>query len=284
MLLTPFSLHGLLQTMVLLLLLLGLVGVALGVLIRRRTAQATSESARSAELSATRVMESSATGGVLAAPKVRRRTHPSVPPATPTTLPPPVPTTEPTMRPQAWGLEVFSVIEWRRFEALVEALFAQAGFVTRSQSHGADGGVDIWLHSRHQPDGIPVSIVQCKHWQSGKPVGVDKIRELRGVMAAHNVHRGQFACTAHYSTDAREFARTNQIHLLDGPALLALIAKRTPEQQQALLDVALDGEYWKPTCVKCGTKMVLRTPRNGGKHFWGCANYPACKGMMMARG
>ncbi|EIM31450.1 restriction endonuclease [Leptothrix ochracea L12] len=284
MLSTPFSLHGLLQTMVWLLLLLGLMGVVLGVLIRRRAAQAKFESAQSDDFSATRAMEPSGTVGIPAAPKVRRRTHPSVPPAPPTTLPPPVPTIEPTVRPQAWGLEVFSVIEWRRFEALVEALFAQAGFVTRSQSHGADGGVDIWLHSRHQPDGSPVSIVQCKHWQSGKPVGVDKIRELRGVMAAHNVHRGQFACTAHYSTDAREFARTNQIHLLDGPALLALIAKRTPEQQQALLDVALDGEYWKPTCVKCDTKMVLRTPRNGGKHFWGCVNNSKCKGMMVARG
>ncbi len=187
-------------------------------------------------------------------------------------------------RPQAWGLEVFSVIEWRRFEALVEALFAQAGFVTRSQSHGAEGGVDIWLYSRHQPDSSPVSIVQCKHWQSGKPVGVDKIRELRGVMTAHNVHRGQFACTAHYSTDAIEFARTHQIHLLDGPALLRLIAKRTPEQQQALLDVALDGEYWKPTCTKCSTKMVLRASRNGGKPFWGCEDYPKCRGTMMARG
>jgi hypothetical protein len=30
--------------------------------------------------------------------------------------------------PTAWGLEVFKVIEWRRFEAL----FARAGFITRS--------------------------------------------------------------------------------------------------------------------------------------------------------
>ena len=79
---------------------------------------------------------------------------------------------------------VFDAIEWRRLEALVEELFRQAGFITKSQSHGADGGVDIWLYSKHQTDGAPVSIVQCKHW-SGKQVGVDKVRELRGVMASH---------------------------------------------------------------------------------------------------
>jgi len=189
----------------------------------------------------------------------------------------------PVPRPKAWGIDVFRVIEWRRFEAVVEALFAQAGFLTRSQSHGSDGGVDIWLHSRHQSDGSPVSIVQCKHWSDSKPVGVDKIRELRGVMAAHQIRRGQFACTARYTDAAREFAQANQIHLLDGAGLLDLIAKRTPDQQQVLLDVALEGEYWKPTCVNCGVKMVFRLPRNEGKGFWGCMNYPRCRGRMYVR-
>ena len=174
---------------------------------------------------------------------------------------------------------MFAAIEWRRFEAVVEALFAQAGFETKSLSHGADGGVDIWLYSKHQPDGKPVSIVQCKHWK-GKPVGVDKVRELRGVMAARDVRRGQFATTSTFTADAIAFARQNGINLLDVSGLLALIAQRTPEQQEALLDVALEGDYWRPTCVNCGVKMVERTPRQGGKAFWGCRNYPRCKTTM----
>jgi restriction system protein len=184
----------------------------------------------------------------------------------------------PASKPTQWSAAVFDVIEWRRFEALVEALFQQAGFETKSQSHGADQGVDIWLHSRNAP-GQPVSVVQCKHW-AGKRVGVDKIRELRGVMAAHGVSRGQFATTSTFTPDAITFARGNSINLLDVAGLLALIAKRVPAQQQALLSVALDGDYWKPTCVNCGTKMVERTPRNGGRSFWGCTNYPRCKTTM----
>ena len=61
---------------------------------------------------------------------------------------------EPNMEPvrsnipeRNWSPAIFPAIEWRRFEAVCEALFALAGFETRSQSHGADGGVDIWLHS-----------------------------------------------------------------------------------------------------------------------------------------
>jgi restriction system protein len=242
-------------------------------------------SARRAQARPEQVEETPAPPPVPTAPAAAKVAPKRVPPppAPIPASPSPPQTDTPPPRPTAWSLDVFNAIEWRRFEALVEALFAQAGFVTRSQSHGADGGVDIWLHSRNQPDGAPVSIVQCKHWQSGQLVGVDKIRELRGVMAANNVRRGQFACTAHYSDAAREFALDNQINLLDGSALLELIAKRTPEQQRALLDVALEGEYWKPTCVNCGTKMVLRTARNRGRQFWGCVNYPRCRSVMSLR-
>jgi restriction system protein len=187
----------------------------------------------------------------------------------------------PLARPASWGPEVFDQIEWRRFEAVVETLFQQAGFETRSQTHGADGGVDIWLHSKSVPD-RPVSIVQCKHWQ-GKKVGVDKVRELRGVMAAQGVKRGQFATTSTFTPDAMDFARENSIHLLDVNALLALIAQRSPEQQQALLTVALEGDYWRPTCVNCGTKLVERVPKNGGTTFWGCPTFPKCRTTMPMR-
>jgi restriction system protein len=184
-------------------------------------------------------------------------------------------------RARGWGVDVFEAIEWRRFEALVERLFQQAGFETRSQSHGADGGVDVWLYSRHQTD-RPVSVVQCKHWSS-KRVGVDKIRELRGVMAAHAVARGQFATTSTFTPDAIEFASANGVNLLDIKRLLDLIAQRSPQQQAELLGVALEGDYWKPTCASCGVKLIEREPTRGGSPFWGCRHYPRCKTTMPMR-
>lgn len=174
----------------------------------------------------------------------------------------------------SWSLAVFSAIEWRRFEAVCEKLFGQAGFETKSQSHGADGGVDIWLHSRNAEG--PVAVVQCKHWQ-GKAVGVKEVREFLGVMASNKLQRGTYATTSTYTADAQQFAKDNGINALDGKGLLTLIAKRTPEQQQALLAVAYEGEYWRPTCASCGIKLVERTPTKGGAQFWGCSNYPKCK-------
>jgi len=173
-----------------------------------------------------------------------------------------------------WSPRVFASIEWRRFEAVVETLFFQAGFETRSQSHGADGGVDIWLHSKHA-DG-PVSVVQCKHWQ-GKPVTVKELREFLGVMTSYGIKRGTYATSSRFTADALAFARANGIHAQDGNELLGLIAQRSPEQQARLLEVAYEGEYWKPTCASCGLKMVQREAKKDFGRFWGCMNYPRCK-------
>ena len=113
-------------------------------------------------------------------------------------------------------------------------------------------------------------------------MGVDKIRELRGVMAAHDIRRGQFATTSTFTTDAVEFAKANTVDLLDVDGLLKLIADRTAEQQQALLAVALDGDYARPTCVNCGVKMVERRRKKDDVPFWACGKFN-CKTTMPKR-
>ncbi len=198
-------------------------------------------------------------------------TEPILAPAPPATATPTPTPAAPALAPAherltRWRPEVFAAIEWRRFEAVCEALFAQAGFETRAQSHGPDGGVDIWLHSRNAAG--PVAVVQCKHWQ-GKPVPVAAMREFLGVMAHHKLARGTYATSSTFTPEALAFAQANGINALDGTRLLEQIARRTPEQQAALLVVAFEGEYWRPTCPSCGVKMVK--PR--GQKFWGCPNY-----------
>ncbi len=170
---------------------------------------------------------------------------------------------------RTWSAQVFEDIEWRRFEALCEALFGQAGVRTESQSHGADGGVDIWLYSAHSPKPM---IVQCKHWRR-KPVGVQQVREFFGVLKANDLQYGTFATSSTFTDEALVFAKANGINAQDRSGLLRLIGTRTVEQQAALLAVAYEGEYWRPTCANCGVKMIERQPKTGGAAFWGCVNY-----------
>lgn len=179
-----------------------------------------------------------------------------------------------------WCARVFEDIEWRRFEAVCESLFAQAGFETRTESHGADGGADIWLYA---PDKEPAAAgAHCRHWP-GRPVGVQPLRDFFGLMASHKLHRGTFATASTFTADAQQFARDNGIMALDGPRLLALIAGRTPAQQHALLALAYQGEYWRPTCPNCGVKMVERPDRVRKVSDWACTQFPHCRFTLPAR-
>lgn len=225
-------------------------------------------------------------GGAQRAPKAEERTEPTlgrVAPAasaaaaarravpTAAAMQPPVPET-------SWNARVFEHIEWRRFEAVCEGLFAQSGMRAETQSHGADGGVDIWLWSQFSDKPV---IVQCKHWKK-RVVGVKELREFYGVLKSHDLTYGTFATSSTFSQDALAFAKDNRINAQDREGLLRLIAGRAQDQQSALLRTAYEGEYWKPTCVKCGVKMVLRDKKDGSSSFWGCANYgkTRCASMM----
>ena len=103
------------------------------------------------------------------------------------------------------------------------------------------------------------------------------MREFLGVMTNHKLARGTYATSSTFTPDALAFAQANGINALDGTRLLEQIARRTPEQQAALLAVAFEGDYWRPTCPSCGVKMADRAARKSGDHFWGCVNYPRCK-------
>lgn len=134
----------------------------------------------------------------------------------------------------AWGPRVLARIDWRRFDALCEAFFKQAGFATSTQSQDADGGVNIWVQSRHMPE---PRIVRCRHWE-GQPVTLKELRDFLGTMSAQGLPHGTYVTSSTFAPEAMEFAKANGIQTQDGAALLKLISHRTQEEQQALLAIA----------------------------------------------
>jgi restriction system protein len=175
-------------------------------------------------------------------------------------------------RPTRWRAGVFRSIEWQRFEAVCAAMFRQDGYVTRLRSHGTSGGVEIWLHSpldlKH-----PVRIVLCKHLSSA-PVDVAAVREFQRVLHDAKVPSGAFVTAGSFSNEAKQYARQNHISPVDSANLLTVILRRSDAQQQELLAVATQGEYWRPTCPGCSTKMVRRGVVAEG--HWSCAGTPPC--------
>jgi restriction system protein len=86
-----------------------------------------------------------------------------------------------------------------------------------------------------------------------------------------------------YTDEARAFAKGQNIELMDGKALHALIRGVTVPNKPApvLKVVAAASEPVCPVCPVCQSAMVKRMAKRGansGNAFWGCSQYPACKG------
>ena len=167
-------------------------------------------------------------------------------------------------------------MSWQQFEALVGEAFRRKGYaVTETGGGGADGGIDLALKKEGE-----TFLVQCKQWKAYK-VSVTTVRELYGVMAAEGATGGFVVTSGVYTDEARAFAVGRNIELMDGKALHALIRGVSgPAKAAAASPTATPAG--SPACPVCQSAMVRRTAKRGansGNAFWGCSQYPGCKGI-----
>lgn len=164
-------------------------------------------------------------------------------------------------------------MSWQDFEMLVGEYFRRQGFgVTDNGGGGADGGVDVVLRK-----GDAHYLVQCKHWRVLR-VGVQPVRELYGVMAAHGATGGFVVTSGDFTEDAVRFADGLALTLINGQAL-----RRSLRAQSDAGPDSAPADQAPPDCPLCGAPMVLRQARQGataGKQFWGCSRYAQgqCRG------
>jgi restriction system protein len=179
-----------------------------------------------------------------------------------------------------WTPGLLKHLEWRRFEKTCAAYFEAVGFTTRiARSPSASGGLDIGLCAAGT--GSVTTLVHCKAWDAYR-IGVKALRELRDAMRAAGVREGIFVTAGSYTQQAEAFAAGERIRLIDGAGLLAKLAELPPPAALALLKLATQGDFLTPTCPSCAITMISRKSIQGGRSFWGCANYPACKETLSA--
>lgn len=180
--------------------------------------------------------------------------------------------------------DVLNGMTWQQFEQLVGEAFRVQGFrVAETGGGGADGGVDLVLTR-----GAEKHLVQCKQWRAFK-VGVDVVRELYGVMAATGAAGGYVVTSGRFTDEATAFASGRNVKLIDGPQLHKLIASvqtaRVPASTRDQVAMPTKAQVvaggTAPSCPVCSEGMVRRTAKKGGnagQEFWGCKNYPRCRG------
>jgi restriction system protein len=178
---------------------------------------------------------------------------------------------------QAPGAEALNSMSWQEFELFVGEAFRLQGYqVTEQGGAAADGGVDLLLRK-----GTETFLVQCKQWKAFK-VGVDKVRELYGVMAAQGAAGGFMVTSGAFTPDAISFASGRNVQLIDGPKLFDLIQRvRASRGKGTAVAAPRSAAIADPSCPTCTSPMVRRMAGKGinaGKQFWGCSRYPACRG------
>jgi len=175
------------------------------------------------------------------------------------------------------SVEDLHQMSWREFEFLVADTYRRKGYAVREGSGQRDGGVDLVLVG----SGGRETLVQCKQYRNAK-VGEPKVREFYGAMAAHgNGVEGLFVTCGGFTAEARRFAQGKPLELVDGPSLMRTILEVNggglpipnppPQSTEA------------PLCPKCQREMVRRVARSGrnaGSEFWGCPEFPRCRGTL----
>lgn len=179
------------------------------------------------------------------------------------------------------GLDSIAALGWRHFELLVGEAFRRQGHtVEETGLGGADGGIDLILRK----DGRRV-LVQCKQWRR-RQIPVSVMREMYGLLAHHGADEVKIACVGTYTRDAAQFANGKPIELIGGEELLRMIraVQAAPERNVRVIEaveLAATASTLRaqPACPKCGKAMVERNNRKTGQKFWGCAAFPACRGV-----
>jgi|GEM_PF-1313812 len=180
-----------------------------------------------------------------------------------------------------WTKGFLRSLEWKRYEEVCMEYLRIKNCHANVTCIGADGGIDIKIADSN---GVVFAVGQCKAWN--RPIGVNLIRELYGVMAADKVKHGIFLTTSEYTKEAMAFAEGKNLLLVDCEELIVLINSLDDINKRRIDLIATAGDYTTPTCVRCNVKMIKRTAKNGknaGGEFWGCPNYPKCKNTMQVR-
>ena len=166
-------------------------------------------------------------------------------------------------------LERIRRLSWQDFEDFVAEVYRGEGYHVEQAARGqADGGYDLVLLREKTS-----VLVQCKHWLVYQ-VGVPRIRELAGAMQKVGATGGVFVTTGAFTQPARQFATGMPIELVDGKAL---VRRLSGSQELAAVQ----------DCPKCHKKpMVWRPNDKRGrplpKPFWGCSDFPRCRGTRQA--
>ena len=168
------------------------------------------------------------------------------------------------------------------FKKLINKIFKQRGY-TIVDIELCHDSVDLVLQQDNE-----MTYVQYEHWKD-KEIELRTITFLHDIMKDDNVRFGIVITSGEFTPDALEYAIGKTILLINGIDLTQMIEvlmqsdfkeekleNKNASQEQEMPEL-------EPLCPICSQKMIKRTARKGknaGNTFWGCSQFPNCRGVV----
>ena len=104
-------------------------------------------------------------------------------------------------------------LEPRNFERLIESIFRNQGYDTEIGPGWNDGGVDLRFYSKDDVSSF-LTLVQVKRWSKKRPIRLEAVAALAGLVENEGANRGLFVTTSRYLPSASRFARRSSRRLV----------------------------------------------------------------------
>lgn len=179
---------------------------------------------------------------------------------------------------------LFSALSNKEFEQLIKKLFVWRGY---SVVEDNENNIDLTLQQDSQ-----ITFVQFYQWQQNS-VDVSSIEYLFSAMESNEVKYGIVMSTGVFTEEAIAFSLGKKIVLVNGQDLSQMVealmlSESAPGENEnnndSTLENVSDNEVTEtePLCPICSHKMIKRVAKKGknaGNVFWGCSQFPNCRGV-----
>ncbi len=117
-------------------------------------------------------------------------------------------------------LQAIQELSWQEFKTLVADAFRQVGYIILENSaFTSDPSVDLVMRK-----GANLYLVQCRYWQNRK-LGKREVKNLFSLMQDKQASGVFLLTTGIFSNEARHYAASKPVNLVDGIDLIELLDK-----------------------------------------------------------
>ena len=170
------------------------------------------------------------------------------------------------------------------FELLVGLIYQRQGYsVTMPAGRSGGRGGDFMVRRKSEQ-----LLVQCKKLNPEHKVHVDRVRELHEAAVAAGATRGVYVASCGFSWDAKNFAKTKGVTVINARMLDALLtgARENPDEDFLAVSewapkLMKNVKLTPPLCPACEATMDEISGSNGS--VWVCSQRPECRGRRSAR-